>query len=275
MVPVDGRIVDAVAVLDESVLTGEPLQVERAAGEPVRSGVVNAGTAFELRATATAQDSTYAGIVRLAQQAGAESAPIVRLADRYAAWFVPLALADRGRCVAGQRIGCTGGRGPGGGDAVPAAARGAGGDRLRAVAGLTSGRGDPQRRRTGKPRARNDSGDGQDRHPHDGAPGRRRGRWPHPDATPPRYCGWRRRWIRCRRMCWPRPSSPKPSPAGLRLSLPTDVIEEPGRGVTATIDDRRVQVGKLPSDAVDADWARAAVNRATPGFGRDRVGVRR
>ena len=92
VVPVDGRIVDVVAVLDESVLTGEPLQVERGVGEPVRSGVVNAGSAFELRATATAEDSTYAGIVRLAQQAGAENAPIVRLADRYAAWFLPLAL---------------------------------------------------------------------------------------------------------------------------------------------------------------------------------------
>ena len=43
VVPVDGRIVDTVAVLDESVLTGEPLQVERGSGEPVRSGVVNAG----------------------------------------------------------------------------------------------------------------------------------------------------------------------------------------------------------------------------------------
>ena len=44
-------------------------------------------------ASATAEDSTYAGIVRLAQAAGAESAPVVRLADRYAAWFLPLALA--------------------------------------------------------------------------------------------------------------------------------------------------------------------------------------
>ena len=68
VVPVDGRVVDVVAVLDESVLTGEPLQVERAVGEPVRSGVVNAGGAFELRATATADDSTYAGIVRLASR---------------------------------------------------------------------------------------------------------------------------------------------------------------------------------------------------------------
>ncbi|GAA0922593.1 heavy metal translocating P-type ATPase [Pseudonocardia zijingensis] len=96
VVPVDGRVERADAVLDESVLTGEPLLVERNVGEPVRSGVVNAGSAFELRATAIAEDSTYAGIVRLAQAAGAESAPVVRLADRYAAWFLPLALAVAG-----------------------------------------------------------------------------------------------------------------------------------------------------------------------------------
>ncbi|MFD8304529.1 heavy metal translocating P-type ATPase [Streptomyces sp. NPDC059690] len=96
VVPVDGRVESTAAVLDESVLTGEPLQVERIRGEGVRSGAVNAGGAFELRATATEQDSTYAGIVRLAQQAGAESAPVVRLADRYAAWFLPLSLVVAG-----------------------------------------------------------------------------------------------------------------------------------------------------------------------------------
>ncbi|WP_328891199.1 heavy metal translocating P-type ATPase [Streptomyces sp. NBC_00316] len=96
VVPVDGRIEDGTAVLDESVLTGESLQVERTAGETVRSGGVNAGTAFDLRACATERDSTYAEIVRLAQQAGAESAPVIRLADRYAAWFLPLSLAVAG-----------------------------------------------------------------------------------------------------------------------------------------------------------------------------------
>ncbi|MGW0758467.1 heavy metal translocating P-type ATPase [Streptomyces sp. NPDC002814] len=94
--PVDGRVADGTAVLDESVLTGEPLTVERPLGQTVRSGVVNAGSAFELRATATEQDSTYAEIVRLARQAGAESAPVVRLADRYAAWFLPLSVAAAG-----------------------------------------------------------------------------------------------------------------------------------------------------------------------------------
>jgi heavy metal translocating P-type ATPase len=96
VVPVNGRVVDRVAVLDESVLTGEPLPVEHGRGELVRSGAVNAGTAFELRATATEEDSAYAEIVRLARQAGAETAPVVRLADRYAAWFVPLSLVVAG-----------------------------------------------------------------------------------------------------------------------------------------------------------------------------------
>jgi heavy metal translocating P-type ATPase len=96
IVPVDGRITSGVVVLDESALTGESAQVERGVGESVRSGVVNAGGVLELRATATAADSTYAEIVRLAQRAGAESAPVVRLADRYVAWFLPLALAVAG-----------------------------------------------------------------------------------------------------------------------------------------------------------------------------------
>ncbi|MFF9560584.1 heavy metal translocating P-type ATPase [Streptomyces albus] len=96
VVPVDGHVVSDLAVLDESVLTGESSQVERVKDEAVRSGVINAGEAFDLRAAATEQDSTYAEIVRLARQAGAESAPVVRLADRFAAWFLPLSLTVAG-----------------------------------------------------------------------------------------------------------------------------------------------------------------------------------
>lgn len=96
VVPVDGSVLTGTAELDESALTGESAQVERGQDEPVRSGVVNAGGVFELRATATAQDSTYAEIVRLAQHAGAERAPTVRLAERYAAWFLPLSLGLAG-----------------------------------------------------------------------------------------------------------------------------------------------------------------------------------
>ena len=92
VVPVDGLVEGGVAVLDESALTGEALETEVADGGRVRSGVVNAGSMFELRAAVTAEESTYAGLVRLAREAGAQTAPVVRLADRYAAWFLPLSL---------------------------------------------------------------------------------------------------------------------------------------------------------------------------------------
>jgi heavy metal translocating P-type ATPase len=95
VIPVDG-VASTHAVLDESALTGESRPVERAAGDPIRSGAVNAGGAFDLIATATAEDSTYAGIVRLVEEAERQKAPFVRLADRYAAVFVPITLAIAG-----------------------------------------------------------------------------------------------------------------------------------------------------------------------------------
>ena len=91
VVPVDGRLT-ANASFDESALTGEPLPRERFAGDEVPSGVVNAGDPIELIATTTAESSTYAALVRLVENAKAHSAPGVRLANRYALWFVPLSL---------------------------------------------------------------------------------------------------------------------------------------------------------------------------------------
>ncbi len=91
VVPVDGVLLTD-AVFDESALTGESRPVERLQGDMVRSGAVNASAAVDLRATATAAESTYAGIVRLVQEAEAQKAPSVRLADRYAVIFIPVTL---------------------------------------------------------------------------------------------------------------------------------------------------------------------------------------
>src|SRR5450756_114209 len=97
VVPVDGLLAGCPAVLDESALTGEAIPVERVPGDAVRSGVLNAGGPFDLTATTSAADSTYAGIVRLVAEAEkAEKAPFVRLADRYALWLLPLTLAVAG-----------------------------------------------------------------------------------------------------------------------------------------------------------------------------------
>ena len=104
LVPVDGTLVGE-AVLDESALTGEALPVERQAGDPVRSGVVNAGGPFDLRTTTNAADSTYAGIVRLVSEAESVPAPFVRLADRYALWFLMLTLVVAGAAWAAAGAG--------------------------------------------------------------------------------------------------------------------------------------------------------------------------
>ena len=96
VVPVDGLVVGDAATLDESALTGESRLMTRADGDQVSSGVVNAGGPIDLHATATAQASTYAGIVRLVGDAQKEKSPSVRLADRYATLFVPLTLGIAG-----------------------------------------------------------------------------------------------------------------------------------------------------------------------------------
>jgi len=94
VVPVDGVVVGTGAVLDEAALTGESAPVEHGEGQQVRSGTVNVAQApFKMRAITIARDSTYAGIVRLVEQAQASKAPLIRVADRYAMLFLPVALA--------------------------------------------------------------------------------------------------------------------------------------------------------------------------------------
>ncbi len=89
VVPVDGMVVSAEAIVDEAALTGEPLPVTIHRGGSVRSGTAATGSAFELRALRPAVESAYAALVRLVEQAEGERAPFVRLADRYAIFFLP------------------------------------------------------------------------------------------------------------------------------------------------------------------------------------------
>ncbi len=96
VIPVDGTVVSSRAVIDESALTGEPLPVTRARGGAVRSGAANAGETFDVRATRPAAQSAYAGIVRLVEEAQGQRAPFTRMADRYAAFLLPVTVALAG-----------------------------------------------------------------------------------------------------------------------------------------------------------------------------------
>lgn len=103
---VDGILVSADALVDQSALTGESVPVDKKAGDEILSGSTNAGDAFELDAARPARESTYANIVRLVEQARESKAPSVRIADRYAVWFLLLTLAVAGAAwwVSGDRI---------------------------------------------------------------------------------------------------------------------------------------------------------------------------
>jgi heavy metal translocating P-type ATPase len=92
LIPVDGTIVAGEAEVDEAAITGEPLAHAKAAGAKVMSGSIAVSGAFEMRADKVSQESQYAKIVVLVQQAQEQKAPIERLADRYAIYFTPLTL---------------------------------------------------------------------------------------------------------------------------------------------------------------------------------------
>ncbi|HEX6331625.1 MAG TPA: heavy metal translocating P-type ATPase [Actinomycetota bacterium] len=88
-VPVDGEIVDGRSSIDESMVTGEPIPVSKGPGDEVIGATINQTGAFRFRATKVGKDTMLAQIIKLVEQAQASKAPIQRLADLVASYFVP------------------------------------------------------------------------------------------------------------------------------------------------------------------------------------------
>jgi len=92
-IAVDGTIISGHTSIDQSVMTGESLPVDKAQGDKVFSGTVNQFGNFEMRAEKVGEDSSLQRMVRLVESADADKAKIVRLADRWATWIVVIALS--------------------------------------------------------------------------------------------------------------------------------------------------------------------------------------
>ena len=92
-IPVDGVIISGETSVDQSVMTGESLPVDKSQGDEVSSGTVNRFGSFDMRATRVGEDSSIQRMVRLVQSADAGKAKIVGLADRWATWIVVIALS--------------------------------------------------------------------------------------------------------------------------------------------------------------------------------------
>jgi Cu+-exporting ATPase len=92
-VPVDGSVLEGESAVDESMVTGEPLPVDKAAGDRVTGGTLNTTGAFVMRAERVGADTLLAQIVRMVGEAQRSRAPIQKLADAVASWFVPAVVA--------------------------------------------------------------------------------------------------------------------------------------------------------------------------------------
>ena len=92
-IPVDGEVLEGHSNIDESMITGEPLPVEKSTGSQVTAGTVNQTGAFVMRADKVGADTLLARIVKMVNDAGRSRAPIQKLADKVAGWFVPGVMA--------------------------------------------------------------------------------------------------------------------------------------------------------------------------------------
>jgi P-type Cu+ transporter len=92
-IPVDGVIVEGASAVDESMLTGEPMPVDKSAGEKVTGGTLNTSGSFVMKAERVGSETMLAQIVKLVSEAQRSRAPMQRLADKVAAYFVPAVVA--------------------------------------------------------------------------------------------------------------------------------------------------------------------------------------
>jgi len=92
-IPVDGVVIKGKAVIDESMVTGEPLPVDKTEKDPVTGGTINGTGSFEMRATKVGKETLLARIIDMVNEAGRTKAPIQRLADKVAKYFVQIVVA--------------------------------------------------------------------------------------------------------------------------------------------------------------------------------------
>ena len=92
-VPIDGVVLEGASAVDESMLTGEPMPVDKTPGDKVTGGTLNASGSFVMRAERVGRETMLAQIVKLVSEAQRSRAPMQRLADRVAAYFVPAVIA--------------------------------------------------------------------------------------------------------------------------------------------------------------------------------------
>ncbi|MBQ4607682.1 MAG: cation-translocating P-type ATPase [Clostridia bacterium] len=91
-IPVDGVILDGETSVDQSVMTGESLPVDKTAGDEVYCGTINRFGSIDIRATKVGEDSSLQKLIRMVQEAEDKKAPMARIADAAASWLVPAAL---------------------------------------------------------------------------------------------------------------------------------------------------------------------------------------
>ncbi len=92
-IPVDGEVIEGASAIDESMITGESLPVEKSAGDPVTGATINQTGAFLMRATKVGDDTVLSQIVRMVRDAQRSRAPIQKVADRVASFFVPAVIS--------------------------------------------------------------------------------------------------------------------------------------------------------------------------------------